>query len=658
MTIIDLTCKNCHGVMKVNSDETMIICEHCGATNWIADNDDIRRDKVRYKHEKEMYDAKVAQARERSDIEYKKLKLEKMRYVYLAAIIAIIIFIITVIVPATKKEPDPNMLVPPASYNELIGKHYNEVVNMFTDSGFENIELVPKPVLQSKLFYDATKDVGKVVAVSINGKEKFNNCDTLFSSKDTFSKNANVKIVFETWIDNRSPEEKAADEQVNRDWTEAPVILHAYESGKDWFTLKWEGKAPVYIVMLDGNQKTVEAGNSSTFKLENGLHTIQIVPVNRDALRYDIENVQGTISIKAPVSFDLSNYHLSRDHLVHGLMSDKFEVDYSASTIYDKAPSNLKARIDLQNAVHLEFVDSTKADKYLVTYKTNNIEHTVTIDKAEANVNGDSVEIILSPELLQQKECPPFDVDKDYSVTVSSQIASTDLIEQKSSDKMLSSRSTSVNFKTTAAWKDAPVIVSGEQTADGEITIRWTHPAADMGCRYSVSILDKFTFVTTKESEKIKTEKTEAVIRDLQNGSYTIIVTPENNGEKGSSSAEYTITVNNNWSQAPEIEVSQINSRSAKVRINHIYGIDAYAIKVSCGNPDNLLRFVDLDYALYGEYTVDAVSPVTEYTFDYEKDIAPDKELKVKFEIYGIHYAEDNAEQHSATKTEQIVLKP
>ena len=89
-----------------------------------------------------------------------------------------------------------------------------------------------------------------------------------------------------------------------------------------------------------------------------------------------------------------------------------------------------------------------------------------------------------------------------------------------------------------------------------------------------------------------------------------------------------------------------------------MFGIDAYVIKVSCGDPDNLLRFVDLDYSPYEDYTVNAVSPVTEFTFDYKKDIADDKELKVKFEIYGIHYAEDNQEQYSETVTEKITLKP
>lgn len=72
----------------------------------------------------------------------------------------------------------------------------------------------------------------------------------------------------------------------------------------------------------------------------------------------------------------------------------------------------------------------------------------------------------------------------------------------------------------------------------------------------------------------------------------------------------------------------------------------------------NVLSFVDLDYSLYGEYTVDAVSPVTEYTFLYEKEASPSDEIKVKFEIYGIHKSEDGSAQQSATKTEQITLKP
>ena len=178
-----------------------------------------------------------------------------------------------------------------------------------------------------------------------------------------------------------------------------------------------------------------------------------------------------------------------------------------------------------------------------------------------------------------------------------------------------------------------------------------------MGCQYVVSLRNKAVFITTGENELSKVNGTEAIIKNLQNGNYTLVVTPEYEGNKGTSSVEFTVTVNNNWSQAPEVTLTQKDAKTVKVEIATVFGIDKYNIKVSCGNTANLLSFVDLDYSLYDEYTVDAVTPVTEYIFRYEKDINPSDEIKVKFDIFGIHNSDDGKAQHSTTKTEQITLK-
>ena len=273
--------------------------------------------------------------------------------------------------------------------------------------------------------------------------------------------------------------------------------------------------------------------------------------------------------------------------------------------------------------------------------------------------SADSTQIIIDPAFLQEKNKPIIQPDMDYSFTVLPMKKPVDYIIQGRTDQtLLASKSATVNIKTIPVWKDAPAIIFGEQTADGEITVRWTHPAVELGCQYVITLRNKAVFITTGESELLRVEGSEAVIKDLQNGNYTLVVTPENEGIKGTSSAEFSVTVNNNWSQAPEVALSQLDSRTAKVEITHIYGIESYYIKVSCGNASSLLRFVDLDYSLYDEYTVDAESPTTEFVFKYEKEAKPEEEIKVRFEIYGIHHSDDGTSHHSATKTSQITLKP
>ena len=50
MKTIELTCKKCNGTMEVNEDEEKIVCPFCGATNWIVDSDEVRRDKAKYNY--------------------------------------------------------------------------------------------------------------------------------------------------------------------------------------------------------------------------------------------------------------------------------------------------------------------------------------------------------------------------------------------------------------------------------------------------------------------------------------------------------------------------------------------------------------------------------------------------------------------------------
>lgn len=660
MKIVELTCTKCHGVMEVKEDEEKIICPFCGATNWIVESDEIRRDKVKYQYINEKEKTKADYELKKDVALYKFLQF-KYILIALGVVAAIVLFIILINIGN-----DHAHIAPPASSSRLIGKQYTEVEHLFEDAGFVNVETNAIPDLQNAFLYDAKQDDGKVTSVSIGGKERFVVDEGfIFHHTDRFDKTEQVRITYRTFPEPEySPEEIAADASVNADWTEKPVILSAHETGKDQFTVSWEGKAPVYIVRVDGVEKTVVADNKATFKLDNGLHTIQVVPINRKTRRDDIQNISGPITINTPVNFSLDMYHMQKDHLVAGQFSEEKKINYTAEEIYDKAPSDLKASISLDGSINLTFTDPINADGYLVSYKTDNKEYSVFYglsDKTSADWmtrNEKDIKIIVHSDYLQKMNNPAIKPDMDYSFSVLPLKEPEDCISlTKADNTQLAAKNAVVNLKTTPVWKDAPVISSGEQTADGEITIKWTHPASELGCRYIISLRNKAVFITTGENELLKIDGTEAVIKNLQNGNYTLVVTPEYEGNKGTSSAEFTVAVNNNWSQAPEVILTQVDSKTVKAEITTIFGINAYSIKVSCGNTANLLSFVDLDYSLYGEYTVDAVAPVTEYTFVYDKDTNPNDEIKVKFDVYGIHNSDDGTVQHSATKTEQITLK-
>lgn len=653
MKTIELTCKKCNGTMEVKEDEEKIVCPFCGATNWIVQSDSIQRDKAKYKYLTEKEVAKAESEVKRDTILYRFLRF---KYIFIAvAVIAVIIFL-----------RETAHIAPPASASKLIGKQYDVVEKMFLDAGFSNVITEAVPDLQNGFLYDAKKDDGKVISVSVRGEDKFVvNEGFIFHHTDKFEKNDQVRITYRTIPEpTRSPEDIAADESVNADWTEMPVILSAHETGKDQFSVTWKGKAPVYMILVDGAEKTVVADTKATFKLENGMHTIQIVPVNRETKRDDIRNISGPITIKTAVSFNLDMYHMQKDHLVAGLFSKEIQIEYSAEKIYDSSPVGLKAAMGLHGEVHLTFTDPLDVNNYLVSYKTGNEEHSVTYNKADRastkwiTLDNTSVQIIIDPGFLQTNNMSAIQFDKDYSFSVLLQKNPTEYVaKQEKADNILSSKKASVNLKTTPVWKDAPIITFGEQTADGEVTIRWSHPAVELGCQYILSLRNKAAFITTGESELIRVNGAEAVISNLQNGNYTLVVTPENEGSRGTSSAEYTVAVNNNWSQAPEVILTQLDSRSAKVEITHVYGIESYIIRVSCGNSANILRYVNLDFSLYDEYTVDAKSPVTDFIFRYEKEANPEDVIRVKFEIYGIHKSDDETLQHSATITQQINLK-
>lgn len=76
---------------------------------------------------------------------------------------------------------------------------------------------------------------------------------------------------------------------------------------------------------------------------------------------------------------------------------------------------------------------------------------------------------------------------------------------------------------------------------------------------------------------------------------------------------------------------------------------------VYLGNNESVLRFANLDYNKYSECNVQVEGDIIEYRFEHE--VTVNTEERIKFEVYGIHYAEDGTEQKSAVATQLMVLK-
>ena len=455
------------------------------------------------------------------------------------------------------------------------------------------------------------------------------------------------------------------------DWSIPPVFTKAYEQSAGKVYIEWEGNAPLYQIYLDGNKIADVTVSHYILDLSKGTHSVMIYPIYIE--KTGAENKIGLdVGLPIPVveadiklDLDLASLGLGDRNLIPGNVSEALYIDYKANPIIDGTATDLSASTDFNNNVVLSFNDQFNADEYEVMIKKGNNANYVTFyadDEEDADLiieDNALVSLVLDKAFLAKQDCPQPVMNEEYKFAVLMRKYARDYVSGEKIRSTIHSSKTSseLTYKPTELWKTAPAIDYASQTADGEITLRWSHEDNGLGCEYAVMKINKVLGVMTGEENIGTTKEHEFIIRDLVNGGYCFNIVPTYDGEKGTYSADANIEVKNEWVVAPSLACEQTGAKQVKLSWKAPANIEQYHITVYTGDNNNLLRFVDLDYSKYTEFDLEASEGDMEYIYEYDKDVDPVNGLIMKFEIYGLRHTESGAEQKSATSSQTIILK-
>ena len=453
----------------------------------------------------------------------------------------------------------------------------------------------------------------------------------------------------------------------NDNWHEAPVITKAYELSAGKLYLEWEGNAPAYQLHMDGKAIAVATMKNAIISLKKGTHTILIYPVNdagsvanaEKVLQFDID------IIGASIGLDLAALGLNPQNLTAGTSSLPFSIDYTENPIYKSVPQITSISTDELDRVVITFSDRYYADEYVVAIKVGkNVTYAkfpkvTAIDNKLLIQKNSSVSLILDPEFLHAQKCMPPEMDIKQSFNIQLRKCGIDLITGESIPTLLHDSKVSADFQYTPipAWKTAPIITYASQTADGQITLQWEHGDGGLGCEYAVMKHKKTLGIKTGEEEIARVAGREFIINDLMNGGHAFSIVPVLENEKGNASAEAGIELKNDWVVAPMLSCEQSGSNQVRLNWTAAEGISVYHLAVYSGDTESLLRFVNLDYSLYTEFDVPVTQDTMEFLFTYPEEIDPDVGERLRFVIYGVHYASDGTEQKTAATTQNLVIQ-
>lgn len=443
------------------------------------------------------------------------------------------------------------------------------------------------------------------------------------------------------------------------DWTTAPVLTKAYELSSEKLYLEWEGHAPVYQVYMDGKSVADTTINNAVVSVQKGTHTIHIYPVSE--IKAGDTKVDLNFNI---VRFDLDLAAIGLDHknLSAGTPSLPLNIDYIENPIFNASPDKPAADTDFDNRVLLTFTDRYNADEYRVSIKTgsdvNYVRFSRESDSELITKTNSTVTLVLDPTHLQNQGCMVPELGGKYSFTVQLRKYAADLLTGQSVSTVIheTKESGSSSYTPVAAWKKQPVITYASQTADGQITLEWTHDDNGLGCSYAVLKLEKKLGIQTGEEEIAVTTERSCVINDLLNGKQHYAVVALHGGERGDVSEEAMIDVQNEWMAAPSLECEAEENHQVRLRWTGAEGVENYRITVYAGNSDSLLRFVDLDFSEYTKAEVPASVGPMEYLFHYPDEINAETGLKLKFEICGVRHAQSGEEQTSSLSSQIITM--
>ena len=477
------------------------------------------------------------------------------------------------------------------------------------------------------------------------------------------------------------------------DWSIPPVFTKAYEQSAGKVYIEWEGNAPLYQIFLDGNKIADVTVSHHVLDLSKGTHSVMIYPIyvektgadNKVGIDVGVPIPKLEADIKLDLNLDLASLGLEAKNLIPGNASEALNIDYKANPIIDGTATDLSAVTDFNNNVVLSFNDQYNADEYEVMIKKGNNANYVTFyagDEEDAGLiieDNALVSLVLDRDFLAKQDCPQPVMNEEYKFSVLMRKYARDYVSGEKIRSTIHSSKTSseLTYKPTELWKTAPAIDYASQTADGEITLRWSHEDGGLGCEYAIMKINKIMGVMTGEEQLGITKEHEFIIRDLANGGYCFNIVPTYGGEKGTYSVDANVEVKNDWVIAPALKCEQTGDKQVKLTWKAPANIEQYHITVYTGDNNSILRFVDLDYSKYTEFDLTASEGDMEYIYEFDKDGDSGNDInldisipglidtsinlasgqKLKFEIYGIRHTESGAEQKSATSSQTINLK-
>ena len=448
-------------------------------------------------------------------------------------------------------------------------------------------------------------------------------------------------------------------------WANAPVITKAYEISSGKLYIEWEGSAPVFQVYKDGQSVASVIVNNAVIPIEKGTHSISIYPINEVKsadtsfkVGVDIAGYGGEIGL------DLGALGLDPKKLAAGNPSETLSIDYIPDAIFDAQPEIKSAITDFNDHVVLSFTDRYNADEYLVTIKVGRDVSYVKFSKADEDArsllelgNG-TVTLTLDPAYLSKQSSWAPELDQDYKFAVQLRKYADNVLNGENITSVIHESKTSGEFsyKPIAAWKTAPVVTYASQTADGQISIEWTHDDNGLGCEYAVMKITRVLGIQTAEEELAVTTGRNCVLNDLMNGDYSIAIVPRLNGDRGSASADANVKIQNDWVVAPKL-VCQQEGGTVKLNWTAAEGVETYHITVYKGDNASLLRFVNLDFQEYAQYDVTADAGDMSFTFEYNGTIDQENGERLKFDIYGIRHAANGDEQRTTVTSQMVILR-
>ena len=399
------------------------------------------------------------------------------------------------------------------------------------------------------------------------------------------------------------------------DWSDEPIITKVYESGKEQIIVEWEGSADFYYVYLDGKKAATVNLNYAILNIKRGRHQLQILPIKLESkgkdstFGFDVSVPLPEIlsflgdDLDASANVDLSAFGIDPKNILQGTRSSIFTLNYNISYIVDSVPEIVDAVTDFDDNVVLSFIDKYDSDSYGIGVKNGKDITYVEFDRSSPQCaewidkNNSNVTLTLNRQYLKSQGCMIPELGEKYSFTVRLGKYSVNLVSGEPETMMLlgSKDSKAFSYTPVAAWKSAPEITYASQTADGQITLRWTHETNGLNCEYEVVEINRLLGVKKGEDLLGKTTEHEFVVNDLMNGKYEFAVIPVYATERGDTSDEASVEVANSWVAAPELSCEALSDNRVRLTWTAASGVESYHIVVYAGS-GSLLRFVKLDY--------------------------------------------------------------